>query len=212
MLPVPVSIPPAFWQDERKRLLALFLPKLESLAMLGAMNATLKMRGVGISFDPMLVNAAAAAWARVYTDALLNRLQTTDQQVVGKILANWVSTPGASMGDLVNQLRPAFGGNTYRADLVAVTETTRAVAEGEALAYREAGAGQVMYTPPGHPGCRCWTAAKRHAGQLVIVWKTNRDEIVCRQKLNTPWGAVEGCRALHNTVISAGEYAGQKIA
>jgi hypothetical protein len=211
MLPVPVSIPPAFWADERNRLLALFLPKMEALAMAGAVNAALKLRGVGITFDPMLANAAAAAWARVYTDALLQRLQTTDQAVVGKILANWVATPGATMGDLVNQLAPAFANNTARADLIAITETTRATAEGEAIVYREAGIGAVLYNPPGHPGCRCWTAAVRRDGQNLVVWKTNRDEVVCRQKLSTPWGTVEGCRALHNTVISAGELAGQKI-
>jgi hypothetical protein len=208
---LPIQIPPDFWKNERTQLLALFLPEIERFAMAGVQAGAQKLRGLGVVFDPMLANAAAIAWARNYTDALLNRLQTTDQQVVGKIVANWYETPGATMGDLVNQLAPAFADNVARADLIAVTETTRAAAQGEAIIYQEAGIGQVLYNPPGHPGCRCWTAVVRRAGVNLVVWKTNRDEVVCRQKLSTPWGAVEGCRALHNTVISAGELAGQKV-
>ena len=92
-----------------------------------------------------------------------------------------------------------------------MTETTRAFAQGEALLYQAAGVGQMLYVPPAHPGCRCWTAAVRSGGETLIVWKTNRDDVVCRQPLVTPWGTMDGCRSLHNMVISAGSRAGKKL-
>ena len=211
MLPTPLTkIPPEFWLDEKRRLLALFLPAMERAAMLGATLGAFKLRGIGITFDPSLVHAAAAAWARQHADVIVGWVGTTNEKVASQIVANWIETPGATFGDLKAQLAPAFADNLSRADVIAVTESTRAFAEGDALTYKEMGM-QVMYKPPAHPNCRCWQAVVRVKGANVVVWKTNRDEIVCRTPNNPPWGVEAGCREMHNMVISAGDLAGTKV-
>jgi len=214
-------LPPDFWLSERERLLAELLPALQSTALAGIAQSAAKLGPLGLAFDPGLVNAAAARWAREHTDQLLNLLGTTNQQVVGQVVANWIETPGATLGDLDAALAPVLDGDIARADSVAITETTRAVAQGNILGYTEAGAvappmwtdrtGTRPFGPPLHPHCRCDLAMVRYKDQVVIAWVTNFDELVCIAKRPAPWGIVRGCRALQGVCISAGEYLGRKI-
>lgn len=145
------SLPPGFWEDERRRLLAILGPKITQAAQMGVQLAATKA-GIGLNME--LANQAAADWARAYTDDLLAYLGTTSEKLVGDALAAWIETPGSTMGDLVNNLAPKFGGNVGRADLIAVTEVTRAVANGEMLTYQS-------------NGIERWR------------WNTNRDDLVC---------------------------------
>lgn len=204
-------LPADFWAGERSRLLAVLQPRLEELARAGIEAGTRNLARAGIAFDSELVNAEAARWARQHTDDLLDVLGTTSERVVGEALAGWIETPGSTIGDLAEQLAPKLGGNMARGEMVAVTEITRAYAEGEAVVYRQAGVQNPVFLPPGHPRCRCWTAVMRKGDILVVVWKTNRDEVVCRDPVDTPWGKVEGCRKLHNVILSEGEWLGEKI-
>lgn len=145
-------LPASFWEDERRRLLAVLGPVIEGAALAGA-AAVARSLG-GISLDYGLVNEDAADWARRYTDELLNHLDATSERLVGEALAEWIEQPGAPMGDLVDLLTPRFAGNQARADLIAVTETTRAYANGQKAAFQAAGVTR-------------WR------------WNTNRDELVC---------------------------------
>ena len=207
------ALSPEFWEGERQRLLAVIRPAVESVVTNGVRAATGKLRQAGLVYDTSLVNANAVAWARQYTDDLLERLGTTSQRVVGEVIASWIETPGATMGDLVERLKPHLGGNEARADLVGVTEVTRAFASGEDLVYQSVGVGRALFLPPGHPGCRCWTNLRRlrSANQLVAVWQTNKDDAVCRRPIETPWGMVQGCRAMQGVILSQGEFAGRKF-
>ncbi len=45
----------------------------------------------------------------------------------------------------------------------------------------------------------------------VVIWRTNRDELVCKQPLDTPWGVVGGCLGLEDIVISPGEFLGGEL-
>jgi hypothetical protein len=96
---------------------------------------------------------------------------------------------------------------------MAVTETTRAYAQGNDLAYQAAGIPGMAYHPPAHVNCRCDTAVRRlrKQNQWVVVWLTERDDVVCQRRLLTPWGEVIGCKALHGTIISQGEWLGKKF-
>lgn len=142
-------LPNDFWENENRRLLAIFLPRLTEMAYSGMVNAA---RQIGIAFDNALYNQRAEAWARDYTDKLLAELGTTTQQIVGNAIAEWIARPGATVGELNAALEPAFG--AARANSIAVTETTRAFASGQEEAYRAEGIEE-------------WT------------WQTNRDELVC---------------------------------
>lgn len=216
------TLPPEFWQEERKQLLGVILPKVEASALAGAALATQRLASAQIYFDTGLVNAAAAAWARQHTDALLNMLGTTNQKVVGTILDNWWSTPGATYGDLIERLTPILDGNISRAESVASTEVTRSNFGGQLAAFLEAGAvapptisdprlGVITFGPPSHPRCRCDSIFTRKGDKYLIAWITTHDELTCTRPITTPWGTVNGCRALNGVCISQGEWMGRKV-
>ncbi len=138
-----------FWANERRVLLAILLPRLTQMALAGMQAAA---RLVGVGFDNELYNRRAEEWARIYTDTLLADLGTTTEKIVGQALADWIARPGATVGDLNAVLTPAFG--AQRANVIAVTEATRAFASGQLMTYLE-------------------------AGVTHITWHTNRDELVC---------------------------------
>ena len=144
-------LPIDFWEQEKRRLLAVLTPRLAQAALHGMKHAAVQS---GIGFNSELANESAGQWAQQYTDQLLSILGTTNEKLVGDALADWTQQPGATMGDLVNLLTPKFERNKARADLIAVTETTRAYANGNKIQFQEQG---IQY----------WR------------WNTNHDELVC---------------------------------
>lgn len=143
-----LTLSESFWNNEKLSLLAILRPRLEHMAVEAAKHGAEK---AGIAFNPALANASAAQWARNYTDQILESLGTTSEKGIGEIIAKWAETPGATVGQLQQSLSK-FG--AVRAQAIAVTETTRAYAEGEEMAYKQEGLEE-------------WR------------WNTNRDEIVC---------------------------------
>lgn len=206
------NLPPEFWQNESRELAGVILPHLEDLAMLGVALAEQKLARQGIYFDNAMAHAEAARWAKEHTDALLQQFGTTTQHGVGEILDNWFSTPGSTMGDLSDRLKPFLDNNQVRTWRTAVTEVTRAVAQGNDVAFRAAGIPRMAFMPPGHVNCRCDEGPRRlKNGDWVVLWYTERDDLVCRRPIRTPWGEVAGCRALHGVVISEGPYLGKQF-
>jgi SPP1 gp7 family putative phage head morphogenesis protein len=135
-----------FWTNEEKELLAILLPLLEESARAG-------IAGVPLQFNRNLANQQAGRWARQYTDELLRILGTSQRRVVGQVLENWTQQRGADMGSLVSALKQNF--DAQRADLIAVTEVTRAYAHGNKIAYQQSGVTH-------------WR------------WRTNRDALTCK--------------------------------
>lgn len=145
-----MPIDSTFWENEKRRLMALFLPRLIQMALTGMITAA---RQAGISFDSTLYSKRAEAWARTHTDNLLIELGTTTEKFVGNAVADWIAKSDMTVGDLDAALTPAFGAT--RANAIAVTETTRAFASGQEEAYKAEGITE-------------WT------------WRTNKDEMVCK--------------------------------
>jgi hypothetical protein len=83
--------------------------------------------GVGIGFDPAVINLNAAVWARRYTYDLVTKLTDTTRKLVSEATASFVETPGMTQGDLEQLLESAFG--PVRAEMIATTEVTRAYSE-----------------------------------------------------------------------------------
>lgn len=111
---------------------------------------------VNIGFDDTLVNVRAAEWARGYALDLIKDITSTTRAVISEVIAKFIETPGMTIGDIVREL--PFGES--RALSIAVTETTRAYAEGEMQAGRE--------------------LAKQFPGvRIVKRWYTNNDDRVC---------------------------------
>jgi SPP1 gp7 family putative phage head morphogenesis protein len=146
-----VPIPDAFWEEEQRRLMAILVPKLQAGALAGAVAAANKV-GIGINYN--LANQAASDWAKTYAYNLIGGITDKTRADVQSAMAAWIEKPGSTIGDLVAELSPKFANNIYRADLIAVTETTRAYANGEKQAYQDA-------------GIKRWR------------WNTNRDDLVC---------------------------------
>lgn len=208
-------LPANFWQQETERLRTILLPAIERMVIAGSKATTGRLdEQFGIRIDDTLAHAQAAEWARRFTDELLVQVGTTNQRVVGEILANWIRTPGATMADLNRRLRQMLDVDETRAARIAATEVTRAYAQGEDLSNQEAGLPAMAFSPPGHPNCRCFTSNQRLSnGVWVVVWQTRRDEMVCRDtRITTPWGTFMGCFEMHTRVVSVGPLGGMKLA
>ena len=217
-----IRLPPDFWDAERERLLGVLLPRIQRATIAGLMFGESDVDRLGIAFDNAMAQARAATWARQHTDNVLNQIWQSNQNVVGQVIENWNLTPGATRRDLVDALQQVFDANLSRANAIAVTENTRAVAQGSIEAYTEAGAATPPmwddgtgtlrpFGPPLHPRCRCNAEFARHKGQWVVVWYTKNDSLRCQRKTAVPWGSVNGCKDMHGRIISAGEFLGQRI-
>lgn len=207
-----MTLTPGFWERERDRLRAVLLPRLEAMALSGVGLALQTVARIGMGFDVAPAQSRASVWARTWTDRLLEQLGTTTAGSVGEVIANWMES-GGTRADLEQALLTVLDENAARAETIAVTEATRAFAQGAIEGYIEAGLPPVAFAPPAHPQCRCWPRPVRLPnGDWVIVWQTNRDELVCQRDVETPWGVVSGCGALDTVVISQGPYLGLKLA
>jgi len=110
----------------------------------------------GIVFDPAVINADAVEWARTYTYDLVTGITDTERKLVRQVERTFFETPGMTQGDLERLLGHAFG--PVRAEMIAVTETTRAAAEGTNEAQR-------LLNETGYP--------------MIRVWSTANDDLVC---------------------------------
>lgn len=117
-----------------------------------------------LQIDYTLTNAEAALAAREYAFGLIRDIQQTSIEVIRRVIAGFVLTPGATLQDVIDLL--PF--NEQRAQMIAVTEITRAYATGEIMA------GQ---------------AVAREFPDVVVKkrWFTNNDDRVC-----TICGPLEG--------------------
>lgn len=219
---MPFPLTPEFWASERKRLLATLSPHIGTAVQAGVTLGASRLSQAGIAFDETGAHAEATAWAIRHTDEVLGVVGSKVEQGVGDVIGQWLMTPGADIGDLEQVLMGALDGNRSRSNLIGVTEVTRAIAQGNILSFTAAGVtsppmftdatGTQAYAPPApHPGCRCDVGVVHHQGQLLVVWFTNKDDLVCVNPIETPWGTVGGCRALQGVCISEGEYLGRKI-
>lgn len=191
------ALPPEFWANEARQLLAILLPGITEAAQEGV--------ALSFGFNNELANAAAAEWAATYTDDLLAQLNTTTEKLVGDLLSEWISRPGATIGELQRAVGDGLVVSQARASAIAVTETTRAFAEGNRLAYTSNGVqqwrwqtnndelvcpicgplnqqvkpigevfgifnGQAFDAPPAHPNCRCWVTPVLTLKHWRIIW------------------------------------------
>lgn len=172
----------AFWETEHGKLVADLRPRIERMVMTGIQNAGIS---VPIVWDVAVIARDAVDWAASYTFGLVTGLNDNTQRLLRSAVSLWVETPGLTIGDLRNELSPAFG--EYRAQTIAVTETTRAFAHSNQIVQRELQAagiqmerrwntsndelvcpicapndgkfeseGWTVAGPPAHPHCRCW--------------------------------------------------------
>lgn len=108
--------------------------------------------GVAVTVDWALVNQRAVAWAQAYAYELVNGITELTQQRLQSAFSAWLAA-GEEFPKLRERVRTIFE-DAKRAELIAVTEATRAIAEGNTQA---------------------WSAA----GVPERRWETANDELVC---------------------------------
>jgi len=121
-----------FWDTEAGAMLADLRPEIERMALdsVAAAGTT-----VPIVWDEAVIAREAADWAGRYTYELIRDLTGNTQRLVTDQVGRFVQTPGMTIGQLRQALTSAFGQS--RAQAIAVTETTRAYAEGNKLVQAE---------------------------------------------------------------------------
>lgn len=166
-----------FFDQEVKPLVRALMPFYDT-TLTSAITAGGGQLAVDVAWDQ--VNAAVLALARQEAAALAAQLNATTQAQAAQILADWIST-GGTLEELTDRLSLLYP--PTRAEMIAVTETTRIYAKGNLAAWK-AGGLVTAYTwqtsndervcpvcgprqgkrydidsgemPPAHPRCRCW--------------------------------------------------------
>ena len=156
---LPQRLDADFWRNENEELLALFLPLLSDAAVGGAEILETQTESLGLMLDWTLPNAEAVEWARRYSGELIKGINATTKEGVRQALAGWLDTPGSTMGDLFGTLDGMFAFGPKRAQMIGVTEVTRAYFEGNQAAARATET----------EGLVKWKK----------VWQTNKDNLVC---------------------------------
>ena len=197
-----------FWHEHRTALEDVLAPVIANIAAFGVDRGKASLSSLPTSVNWDLINNNAAEWARRYTYDLVSGITDTTRAGLHGALSGWIEK-SAPLPDLIKRIDDMGVFGPARSQMIAVTEATRVYAEGNSQAWEAAGAMPAAYKPPGHPRCRCYLQSTRlPSGEFVIVWYTGRDDLVCVKPIQTPWGIVNGCRALHKVSVSQGPYLG----
>lgn len=148
------SLDEAFWSKENTLIadsIFLFFRDV-ALDSVGAEIGELEAFGIDIA----KANEAITRWAREYTFELVKGINTNTRKTIADSLTWYYSNPGTTIGELSDMLTPTFG--PVRAEMISVTEVTRAYSQGVEVASNE---------------------LKQLGIETEEVWETNDDELVC---------------------------------
>jgi len=112
-----------FWEGHRESMIAAVIPPLVGIYD-RAVGVTVKQEPIGD------LASRSIRWSRQYAGELVRGITQTTRRAVSAAVATLASTPGMTIRDLRDMLATTFG--APRAQLIAVTETTRAIFEGGA--------------------------------------------------------------------------------
>jgi len=146
------NVPPQFWEQHGLEMYNALLPFGEQIYLEAAERMLQTVTGGG---DWALVNEAAIDWVESYTMELVRGINSTSRQAITR------AVQGFYRGELTQKQVIQRLSNIYspvRAEMIAITEITRASVEGERAVVREIG---------------------RQGIQMVEVWRTANDDIVC---------------------------------
>ena len=157
------NVPPEYWQNGWRTIQREVEPVLLDTYLTQATNVMLTV-GIGVSLDN--INHHAVNWARTHTEEVLREMWRNRRDITAEMLANArqvgeIIAEGYEQGLTIAEIRDrlSYLYSPVRAEMIAVTETTRAVVEGE-KAYVE--------------------QLERETGQRMIpIWMTANDERVC---------------------------------
>jgi len=123
---------------------------------------------LGIGVDWTLVNEDVTAWARKYSAKVAKEITETSHKGLGSQIAAWVES-GDSLPGLFKRLEPIYG--KKRAELIGITEATRAYARGNEVLWQKSGVveGKQWSTANDERVCfPAWTMVAATRGDMPI--------------------------------------------
>ena len=133
---MPDPIPPEFWTNESQTLFEILFPLMSEAAANGAENGLSPFGSVDLGVSWEAVNNDCIRWAEKYTAEVVSSISQTSMAAFEENFGAWVQS-GEPLPALIEALTPFYG--SVRAEMVAVTETTRAYASGNILAWQGSG-------------------------------------------------------------------------
>ena len=155
------KVPPSFWTESQQALAAELVPFSEAV-YLEAAERVIDSVPLPISFDWTLVNQDAADWAVREVGKLVTKITETTRKRIGNAVSSYF-TEAQTIGDLemrLARMTDRFGSilGPRRAEMISVTEITRAATQGELGVARQ---------------------LKNEGIEMRKVWQTNKDDLVC---------------------------------
>ena len=120
------KLTPEFWQQIESETAEVIRPQIEGVFLEGA-QTLLDDQPIGVDWG--LVNERAVDWTSQYTFELVQGITNTTRDLIDKKVAQFFEEPSSTIRSLTKELQQAFG--PVRAEMIAVTEVTRAAAEGQ---------------------------------------------------------------------------------
>lgn len=152
------NVPAEFWAGLAPELANEIGPILMELAVKSAL-ALGESAGIISSANWALVNARASAWATKYSFELVKGINVTTQTRLQTLVDGFIHGDAKNLDALGSEIGKLFG--PVRGDMIAITEVTRANAQGEQALVNE-----IRRLNPNAP--------------IVQIWLTANDEIVMR--------------------------------
>lgn len=147
------NLPMDYFSRMADELQGVVQPELEKIytKQAAALMGLDKVKAVAVDWD--VINERAAQWARLYAGELCKNVADTKKAAIKQQVEGFFRD-ARSMGDLEASLARLFG--PLRAEMIAITEVTRAASEGE----------------------RGFAAELNKLGlQTTFIWNTSNDEI-----------------------------------
>jgi len=144
-----------FWSSSTGLMLADLRPEMERMALAALQTASVSAT-IPILWDEAVIFMEAAEWAGRYGYDLVRGITDNTRRGVQGAVTRFVETSGETIGQLRSELEPLFG--ERRAQSIAVTETTRAYAQGSRMVREELARGGLT---------------------MDEVWQASNDERMC---------------------------------
>ncbi len=133
-MPTAKQLGGTFWDEERVKLFEVLFPVISSSTLKGAASGIELFGLAELGVDFTLVNQAAIDFAATHTAEVVAQITDTNVRAFVDAFNPWLES-GEPLPALIESLAPNYG--AVRAEMIAVTETTRAFAKGNIIAWKE---------------------------------------------------------------------------
>lgn len=148
------NVPADFWEMYGAELRRIVEDTLMDIALERA-DDYLRVAPIG-GVDWMQVNEYASSWARQYTYDLVKEITDSQREKLREEISRFYQDGNLTIDDISRALEAQFSAS--RAEMIAVTEVTRAAVEGERGIVRE---------------------IENYGIRMQAVWRTANDDVVC---------------------------------